>query len=224
MPGMRGGFCGVGEGAVAVADGAAFSGAGLHAGSQSVVSRTATVARIGRILTARSATWNRIGRHSSTRGVNLQPILDAPFAIQLHFVTVVPAFFLGAWQLLASRKGSPSHRLIGKIYLMLMSITAMAAFFIPSFTPFSISAGPIRLGLIHLFIPLTVNGIWQTRKALRTGNIAAHKASMRGLYIGGLIIAGLLTFIPGRIMYRMFLAESSLVSGLQSLVSGESQR
>ncbi|HYJ96086.1 MAG TPA: hypothetical protein VEV86_15750, partial [Vicinamibacterales bacterium] len=71
-------------------------------------------------------------------------------------------------------------------------------------TPFSISAGPIRLGLIHLFIPLTINGIWQTRRALRTGNIAAHKASMRGLYIGGLIIAGLLTFIPGRIMYRMF--------------------
>ena len=204
MPGMRGGLCGVCEGAVAVADGAAFSGAGLHAGSQRVVNRTATVARIGRILTARSATRNRIGRHSSTRGVNLQPILDAPFAIQLHFVTVVPAFFLGAWQLLASRKGSPSHRLIGKIYLMLMSITAVAAFFIPSFTPFSISAGPIRLGLIHLFIPLTINGIWQTRKALRTGNIAAHKASMRGLYIGGLIIAGLLTFIPGRIMYRMF--------------------
>ena len=204
MPGMRGGLCGVCEGGVAVADGAAFSGARLHAGSQRVVSRTAAVARIGRILTARSATRNRIGRHSSTRGVNLQPILDAPFAIQLHFVTVVPAFFLGAWQLLASRKGSPSHRLIGKIYLALMSITAVAAFFIPSFTPFSISAGPIRLGLIHLFIPLTINGIWQTRRALRTGNIAAHKASMRGLYIGGLIIAGLLTFIPGRIMYRMF--------------------
>jgi uncharacterized membrane protein len=47
--------------------------------------------------------------------VSLQPILDAPFAIQLHFLTVVPAFFLGAWQLFASRKGSPSHRLIGKI-------------------------------------------------------------------------------------------------------------
>ena len=113
---------------MAVADGADFSGAGLHAGSQRVVSRTATVARIWRILTARSATRNRIGRHSSTRGVNLQPILDAPFAIQLHFVTVVPAFFLGAWQLFASRKGSPSHRLIGKIYLALMSITAVAVF------------------------------------------------------------------------------------------------
>jgi uncharacterized membrane protein len=55
-----------------------------------------------------------------------------------------------------------------------------------------------------LFIPLTVNGIWQTRRALRAGNIAAHKAPMRGLYIGGLIFAGLLTFLPGRVMYRMF--------------------
>ena len=27
---------------------------------------------------------------------------------------------------------------------------------------------------------------------------------MRGLYFGGLIIAGLLTFLPGRIMHRMF--------------------
>jgi uncharacterized membrane protein len=27
---------------------------------------------------------------------------------------------------------------------------------------------------------------------------------MRGMYLGGLVIAGLLTFIPGRIMYRMF--------------------
>lgn len=136
--------------------------------------------------------------------LDLQPILDAPFPIQLHFVTVVPAFFLGAWQLLASRKGSPSHRVIGRIYLTLMSITAVAAFFIPSFTSFSIGGGPIRLGLIHLFIPLTINGIWQTRKALRTGDIAAHKASMRGLYLGGLIIAGALTFLPGRIMWRMF--------------------
>jgi uncharacterized membrane protein len=136
--------------------------------------------------------------------VDLQPLLNAPLAIQLHFVTVVPAFFLGGWQLLASRKGSPSHRLIGKIYLALMSVTCVAAFFVPSFSSFSIGTGPIRLGLIHLFIPLTAHGIWQTRRALRAGNIAVHKASMRGVYFGGLIIAGLLTFLPGRIMYRMF--------------------
>jgi uncharacterized membrane protein len=136
--------------------------------------------------------------------VDLQPLLEAPVTVQLHVATVVPAFFLGAWQLLASRKGSSSHRLIGKIYLTLMSVTAMVAFFIPSFSSFSVGAGPIRLGLIHLFIPLTVHGVWRTRKALRAGDIAAHRASMRGLYFGGLIIAGLLTFLPERIMYRIF--------------------
>jgi uncharacterized membrane protein len=149
--------------------------------------------------------WEPRAIHGSYKPmVNLQPILEAPFAIQLHFMTVVPAFFLGAWQLLISHKGSASHRVIGKVYLTLMSITAAAAFFIPSFSSFSVGAGPIRLGLIHLFIPLTVHGIWRTRKALRTGDIAAHKASMRGLYIGGLIIAGALTFAPGRIMWRIF--------------------
>ena len=61
----------------------------------------------------RSANGN-LGRNSDPywRVVNLQPILDATLPIQRHFITVVPAFFLGAWQLLASRKGSPSHRLI----------------------------------------------------------------------------------------------------------------
>ena len=144
--------------------------------------------------------------------VDFTPILEAPPSIQLHFVTVVPAFFLGAWQLISSRKGSTSHRLIGKVYLTLMSITAVAAFFIPSFSSWSIGVGPIRLGLIHLFIPLTINGIWQTRKALRTGDIAAHKASMRGMYLGGLIIAGALTFLPGRVMYRMFFGDGHLAA------------
>jgi uncharacterized membrane protein len=136
--------------------------------------------------------------------VDLQPLLDAPIAVRLHVATVVPAFFLGAWQLLASRKGSVSHRLVGKIYLALMFGTAVVAFFIPSFSSFSLGGGSIRLGLIHLFIPLTIHGVWRTRKALRDGDIAAHRASMQGVYIGGLLIAGVLTFLPGRIMYRIF--------------------
>jgi uncharacterized membrane protein len=136
--------------------------------------------------------------------MDLAPLLDAPLAVRLHVATVVPAFFLGGWQLLASRKGSPSHRVIGTVYLTLMLVTAVTAFFIPSFSSWSLGAGSIRVGLIHLFIPLTFYGVWGTWKALRTGDIAAHRASMRGLYLGGLIIAGLLTFMPGRIMHRIF--------------------
>jgi uncharacterized membrane protein len=37
----------------------------------------------------------------------------------------------------------------------------------------------------------------------RKGNIAGHMQVMRGTYIG-LLIAGLMTFIPGRTMFAMF--------------------
>jgi uncharacterized membrane protein len=132
------------------------------------------------------------------------PLLAAPWPVIVHFFTVVPAFFLGAWLLAVSRKGAPAHRALGKVYLTLMAATAFTAIFIDAFSSLSVQVGPLRIGLIHLFIPLTFWSVWRTRRALREGNIEAHRASMRGLYLGGLIIAGLLTFAPGRIMYRMF--------------------
>ena len=59
--------------------------------------------------------------------MTLQPLLDAPLAVIVHFATVVPAFFLGTWLLFFSTKGSPYHRLAGKVYLTLMGVTAFAA-------------------------------------------------------------------------------------------------
>jgi uncharacterized membrane protein len=135
---------------------------------------------------------------------NVAPLLAAPWPVIVHFFTVVPAFFLGAWLLAVSRKGAPAHRALGKVYLGLMAITAFTAIFIDAFSTLSVPVGPLRIGLIHLFIPLTFWSVYRTRKALSAGDIEAHRASMRGLYLGGLIIAGLLTFAPGRIMYRMF--------------------
>jgi uncharacterized membrane protein len=136
--------------------------------------------------------------------VDLEPLLNAPLAIRLHVVTVVPAFVLGTWLLFASHKGSPRHRLIGKLYLALMAVTALAALFIRSFSDVSVSAGPLRLGLLHLFVPLTVHGIYGAFATIRAGDVRGHRAAMRGLYFGGMIIAGLLAFAPGRIMFRMF--------------------
>jgi uncharacterized membrane protein len=133
--------------------------------------------------------------------MDLEPLLTAPLAIRLHVVTVVPAFVLGTWLLFGSHKGSPRHRLVGKLYLALMAVTAVAAVFIRSFSDLSVSAGPLRLGLLHLFVPLTAHGIFAT---IRAGNIRGHRAAMRGLYFGAMIVAGLLAFAPGRIMFRMF--------------------
>jgi uncharacterized membrane protein len=137
--------------------------------------------------------------------MTIQPLLNASLPIQLHVVTVVPAFALGTWLLFFSTKGSRYHRVAGKVYLTLMATTALAAMFIRSFSDVSVALGPFRLGLIHLFVPLTAYGVYGALATIRKGDIDGHRGAMRGLYFGGLIIAGLLTFAPGRIMYRMFI-------------------
>jgi uncharacterized membrane protein len=136
--------------------------------------------------------------------MSLEPILSAPLAVQLHFATVVPAFALGTWLLFVSRKGTPHHRLVGKVYLVLMSATALAALFIRAFGGWSLEVGPLRLGVLHLFVPLTAHGVYGALATIRAGNIDGHRTAMRGLYFGGLIVAGLLAFAPGRVMHRMF--------------------
>ncbi len=137
--------------------------------------------------------------------MTLQPLADASLPIQLHVATIVPAFVIGTWLVFFSTKGSRYHRLAGQTYLALMVLTSIAAIFVRSFSGLSVAVGPVRLGLIHLFVPLTLHGVWSTVAALRRGDIAAHRGSMRGVYFGAVIIAGLLTFAPGRIMYRLFL-------------------
>jgi uncharacterized membrane protein len=37
----------------------------------------------------------------------------------------------------------------------------------------------------------------------KTRNIRLHKRAMLGVYIGGILIAGAFTFVPGRIMHAV---------------------
>lgn len=52
--------------------------------------------------------------------MTLEPLAQAPLAVQLHVAAVLPAFALGTWVIFFSRKGSHSHRLVGQIYLGFM--------------------------------------------------------------------------------------------------------
>jgi uncharacterized membrane protein len=71
-----------------------------------------------------------------------------------------------------------------------MTITAVAAFFVRS-------VGHGSLSPIHLFIPLTFFSVFSALWNARRGNIVGHKWAMLGLYFGGLLIAGSLTFSCG---------------------------
>jgi uncharacterized membrane protein len=116
----------------------------------------------------------------------------------LHLATVVPAFAIGAFQLFR-RKGTPSHKLLGKIYMVLMLATGLITLAMPA------EVGPRFLGhfgFIHAFSFLTLYSVPAAYIAARRGNIKVHRANMLGLYLGGILIAGSFAFSPGRMLHE----------------------
>jgi uncharacterized membrane protein len=115
--------------------------------------------------------------------------------IIIHLATVIPAVPLGAY-VLWRKKGDAMHRLLGKLWVMLMVVTAIASFWIGEPDTGIRGTG---LSFIHLFTVLVLVsvplGIW----SIRIGDVAGHQKAMQGIYIG-LIVAGLFSFIPGRIL------------------------
>jgi uncharacterized membrane protein len=132
-----------------------------------------------------------------TSPMDWTPLSTTSLPLRIHLATIIPAFLLGTWLILASRKGSRPHRSLGFLYLTLMTVTATAAIFIRELNPGGFS-------FFHLFVPLTYYSVFAALWSLRRRNIPAHKRAMLGLYIGGLLFAGALTFAPGRLMHRLF--------------------
>lgn len=133
--------------------------------------------------------------------MTLAPLLNASPAIKLHVATIVPAFVIGTWLIFFSRKGAPNHRLWGALYMALMTVSAITALFIHSLMP----NGPFGgFSPIHLLVLLVLFSVAGALYYARRHNIAGHRRAMLGLYIGGLLIAGAFTFLPGRIMYSVF--------------------
>jgi uncharacterized membrane protein len=114
-----------------------------------------------------------------------------------HLATIVPAFLLGTY-LLLNRKGTPRHRLLGKIYMSLMLVTAIITLFMPA------AIGPRlanHFGFIHGFSALALYSVPTAYINARRGNVAAHRSAMIGLYVGGILIAGSFAFMPGRMLH-----------------------
>lgn len=117
-----------------------------------------------------------------------------------HLATVVPCFLIGT-ALLIIKKGTKTHKAYGRIYMILMMITAIITLFMPA------KVGPQFLnhfGYIHSFSFLTLYTVPTAYTAIKNGNIKAHKRKMILLYFGAIIIAGGFTFTPGRYLYQVF--------------------
>lgn len=117
----------------------------------------------------------------------------------LHLATIVPAFLVGS-VLFASRKGTSDHRILGKIYLLLMVFTGLITLLMPA------QVGPQvfgHFGFIHASSLLTLYSAPAAYFTARHGNIKAHRGYMIGLYIGGILIAGAFAFAPGRMLHHL---------------------
>src|ERR1700710_1836576 len=115
--------------------------------------------------------------------MTLEPLLDASLPIKIHVAAVVPAAILGAY-LQMRRKGTPVHRLLGKIWLALMVITAISSFFIHELNIF------YGFSPIHLLSIYVLYASWQAFAAARGHDIERHRKTVRGLYFGGISVAG----------------------------------
>jgi uncharacterized membrane protein len=118
-----------------------------------------------------------------------------------HLATIVPAFLIGTF-LLLRRKGTPTHKTLGRFYIPLMITTGLTTLLMPA------QIGPRILGhfgFIHTFSLLALYSAPAAYLAARRGNVKAHRRNMIGLYVGGILIAGAFAFTPGRMLHdRLF--------------------
>jgi uncharacterized membrane protein len=128
--------------------------------------------------------------------MTLAPLLSASPVIQVHAFVAVVAFALGIVQL-AAPKGTIPHRTVGWIWVVLMALVAITSFWIHDIRligPFS----PIHLLSIFTLAMLVVAVLHARRH-----RVERHRKAMITIFVGALVVAGLFTFLPGRIMYAV---------------------
>lgn len=133
-------------------------------------------------------------RHARPHWPDMVMLSQQPPVILFHIGVAAAALMLGIIQLAAPR-GTLPHRLIGWVWLMIMASIAISGFFIQSAGHFS---------LIHIFSVVTLILIPLIIWRARCGDIAGHANIVLGLFIGALLVSGVLAFMPGRLMWNVF--------------------
>jgi uncharacterized membrane protein len=128
--------------------------------------------------------------------MSLEPLLDAAPAIQVHAFAAMAAFALGLVQL-AAPKGTLPHRTVGYLWVALMVVVAGTSFWIHDLRMW----GP--WSAIHLLSIFTLATLPFAVLHARRHRVIQHRNAMLTMFAGALVIAGLFTFLPGRIMHAV---------------------
>jgi uncharacterized membrane protein len=122
---------------------------------------------------------------------------EAGPAVQLHLLCVTLALGIGG-ALLIGVKGDRLHRAMGWTWVLAMMTAAISSLFIRQVNHGAFSFIHLISGWIILAAPMAV-------AFARRHKVRQHARLMTGLFTGGLILAGLLAFMPGRLMWNLVL-------------------
>ena len=128
--------------------------------------------------------------------INPAPLLDAAPPIPFHALAALAAAGLGAGQLWRP-KGGRMHRRLGYLWVALMASVAISGLFIHelrmvgAFSP------------IHLLSLVTLASLWIAVSRARRRDIAGHRRVMILLFWLALVLTGIFTFWPGRVMHMV---------------------
>lgn len=128
--------------------------------------------------------------------MSFEPLMHAAGVIPLHAFAAIAAFILALIQFTAP-KGTVPHRTLGWIWVALMASVALSSFWIHTICQLG-DFSVIHLLSVFVLIILPL-GILRARHH----QVKAHARTMKFLFLGALLIAGVFTFMPGRIMHSV---------------------
>ncbi|MGL4573819.1 MAG: DUF2306 domain-containing protein [Burkholderiaceae bacterium] len=116
--------------------------------------------------------------------------------IFVHMIAALSALLVGAFQLWRAGRGDTGHRVWGWAWVLLMATATITSAFIRDYRMPNIAGfTPIHFFTLYVGVQLPM-AVYNAK----TGNIVAHKARMKGIFIGGCVIAGVFTLLPGRFL------------------------
>lgn len=163
-------------------------------------------AQTSRILSSsRNAGWVLVAAAAVATAALLGPRIIAvvdvalfaaqPLVLQLHILAALGTVALGGL-IFSMRKGRAFHRTAGWIWVVLMATTAISSLFIVGINGDVWSLIHLLSGWVLIILPI---GVWAARKH----RVDVHRKTMTGIFVGGSLVAGAFTFLPGRLMWRL---------------------
>jgi uncharacterized membrane protein len=128
--------------------------------------------------------------------LDVTPLMTSPWVLKAHVTGALASFAIGAF-LLAYRKGRRLHRVLGYTWVASMAVTAISSFFLTGLNGDHFSFIHAISAWVVIILPMGV-------AAARRHDIKAHRKHMTNMFLGGMIVAGLFTFLPGRMMWSIF--------------------